>query len=151
MRILFIICSVLCLLLQPTYADNKDIFTLRQTPLEVVPEPPRMMPQDNKDQRKVRNYPEQPPVIPHKTEHYQVDAKVNQCMNCHARRAIDESNAPAVSITHYMDRDNQFLASVSPRRYFCNQCHVSQHEAKPLVENEFIDVEDIIKYLKDKK
>jgi nitrate reductase cytochrome c-type subunit len=31
-----------------------------------------------------------------------------------------------VSITHFMDRDGQFLASVSPRRFFektCIDCH----------------------------
>jgi cytochrome c-type protein NapB len=31
-----------------------------------------------------------------------------------------------VSITHFMDRDGQFLASVSPRRFFCTECHVPQ-------------------------
>ena len=30
-----------------------------------------------------------------------------------------KSQAPMVSITHFMDRDGQFLASVSPRRFFC--------------------------------
>ena len=44
-----------------------------------------------------------------------------------------ESQAPMVSITHFMDRDGQFLASVSPRRYFCTQCHVPQHDVKPPV------------------
>ena len=39
-----------------------------------------------------------------------------------------------VSITHFMDRDGQFLAAVSPRRYFCEQCHVVQLEVDPIVE-----------------
>jgi len=69
----------------------------------------------------VRNYPEQPPVIPHTIEAYQLDSNVNQCLSCHARARTGESQAPMVSITHFMDRDGQFLASVSPRRYFaCN-------------------------------
>ena len=48
---------------------------------------------------------------------------------CRAMRARERANsqAPMVSITHFMDRDGQFLASVSPRRYFCIQCHVPQH------------------------
>jgi cytochrome c-type protein NapB len=49
-----------------------------------------------------------------------------------------------VSVTHYMDRNTQFLAEVSPRRYFCNQCHVVQTDAKPLVENTFEDVDAIL-------
>jgi cytochrome c-type protein NapB len=50
-----------------------------------------------------------------------------------------------VSITHYQDRDGNFLADVAPRRYFCEQCHVPQVDAKPLVENTFQDVETLIK------
>ncbi|MBT3288836.1 MAG: hypothetical protein HN380_15920, partial [Victivallales bacterium] len=48
------------------------------------------------------------------------------------------SQAPMVSVTHFMDRDGQVLSSVTPRRYFCNQCHVPQLEVKPLVANDFI-------------
>lgn len=50
-----------------------------------------------------------------------------------------------ISITHHMDRDGQFLADVSPRRYFCNQCHVPQTEVAPLVDNTFIDIDTILK------
>lgn len=105
---------------------------------------PRMMPFVNNDIRETRNYPEQPPVIPHKTDGYIVDLNSNKCLSCHARSRTGESQAPMVSITHFMDRDGQFRASVSPRRYFCNQCHVSQREVKPLVENGFIDVDTLI-------
>ena len=49
-----------------------------------------------------------------------------------------------VSITHFMDRDNQFLAAVSPRRYFCTQCHVPQKEVKPLVDNDFVDIDQLL-------
>lgn len=105
---------------------------------------PRMLPQANTDVREVRNYPEQPPVIPHTIEAYQVDANVNQCLSCHARTRVGDSQAPMVSITHFMDRDGQFLASVSPRRYFCNQCHVPQHAVKVPVPNVFVDVDKLI-------
>ena len=43
-----------------------------------------------------------------------------------------------------MDRDNNVLADVSPRRYFCTQCHVPQADAKPLVGNSFVDVEQLL-------
>lgn len=125
-------------------AVEPDIATLRSTALDESEDAPRMMLQSNSDLRRARNYPEQPPVIPHKIEGYQVDINVNKCLTCHNRRAVEESQAPMVSITHFMDRDGQFLASISPRRYFCNQCHVPQHEVKPLVGNNFVDVDDVI-------
>lgn len=114
------------------------------TPLSEEGEPPRMLPQANTDIREVRNYPEQPPVIPHTIEAYQIDMNVNQCLSCHARARTGESQAPMVSITHFMDRDGQFLASVSPRRYFCNQCHVPQHPVKVPVVNTFRDVDTVL-------
>ena len=114
------------------------------TPLQEVGPAPRMLPQANTDIREIRNYPEQPPVIPHTIEAYQLDVNVNQCLSCHARSRTGESQAPMVSITHFMDRDGQFLASVSPRRYFCIQCHVPQHPVTPPVANRFIDVDTLL-------
>ncbi len=138
----------LCLLLVTTnvvLAQEQNVATLRNAPLAENPKPPRMTPQYNKDLRQVRNYPEQPPLIPHKSNSYQVDKQANQCLSCHSRGAIADSQAPMLSVTHFMDRDGQFLATVSPRRYFCNQCHVSQHEIKPLVGNVFVDIDTLLK------
>ena len=45
-----------------------------------------------------------------------------------------------ISITHFMDRDGQVLADVTPRRYFCTECHVQQTDARPLVPNTFKDM-----------
>jgi cytochrome c-type protein NapB len=45
-----------------------------------------------------------------------------------------------ISITHFMNRDGQVLADVTPRRYFCTACHVPQTDAKPLVDNTFEDM-----------
>ncbi|MGI9490365.1 MAG: nitrate reductase cytochrome c-type subunit [Geminicoccaceae bacterium] len=137
-------CALLIGMAAVALAADPDVATLRSTALGESDEAPRMMPQSNTDLRKARNYPEQPPVIPHKIEGYQVDINVNKCLTCHSRRAVEDSQAPMVSITHFMDRDGQFLASISPRRYFCNQCHVPQHEVKPLVGNSFVDVDDMI-------
>ncbi len=99
--------------------------------------------------RPTRNYPEQPPTIPHNIRGYQVDTNFNQCLSCHSRSATEVSGAPMVSITHFVDRDGQTLAAVSPRRYFCIQCHVPQHDIDPVKISTFkgIDqvLEDIIK------
>jgi cytochrome c-type protein NapB len=124
-------------------SDNMD--TMRgSVALDAEREPPRMEQVENQDLRRPRNYPMQPPTIPHKIDDYQVDLNANRCMSCHSRRETGESQAPMISVTHYMDRDGNFLAEVSPRRYFCQQCHVPQTNARPLVENTFEDVDQII-------
>ncbi|NRD73806.1 nitrate reductase cytochrome c-type subunit [Shewanella sp. VB17] len=125
--------------------SDVNMATLRKAPLNIEQTPPVMQKVLNTDIKQSRNYPMQPPVIPHKIDGYQIDLKVNKCMSCHARKQITDSQAPMVSVTHYMDRENNFLATLSPRRYFCTQCHVSQLDAKLLVENDFIDMDHLIK------
>jgi cytochrome c-type protein NapB len=114
------------------------------TPLDQEGAAPRMTPLRNTSEKEIRNYPEQPPLIPHSIEGYQVDLNGNKCLTCHARARTGESQAPMVSITHFMDRDGQFLASVSPRRFFCTQCHVPQHEVKAPVANDFVDIDTLM-------
>ena len=93
----------------------------------------------NDDQRKARAYPMQPPLIPHQTDNYQVDLAFNKCMSCHGRDRAAESQAPMVSVTHYQDREGTMRNEISPRRYFCTQCHVVQTDAKVPVKNDFRD------------
>jgi cytochrome c-type protein NapB len=142
-RILATLC-VLGGLASGALAADEIIATLRGAPISEAPDAPPMAKVMNKDLRRARNYPEQPPTIPHKIDGYQVDLNSNKCLSCHSRVATGQSQAPMVSITHFMDRDGQFLASVSPRRYFCNQCHVVQTEAQPLVANDFIDIDTLL-------
>jgi len=115
------------------------------TPLDQEGPPPAMTPEQNTSVREPRNYPEQPPVIPHSTEGYEVTVHANKCLSCHARTRVRESQAPMISITHFTDRDGQFLASISPRRYFCTQCHVPQHNVRMPVENDFVDIDTVLK------
>ncbi len=123
----------------------EPIATLRgPTPLVEQGVAPAMAKVSNEDLRRSRNYPEQPPTIPHHISGYQIDMNANKCMSCHSRRATADSNAPMVSITHFMNRDGQFLASVSPRRYFCTQCHVTQQVTRPLVGNDFVDIDSVL-------
>ena len=65
-------------------------------------------------------------------------------LSCHSRKLTEDSQAPMVSVTHYMDREGNFLADVSPRRYFCEQCHVTQSEVQPLIVNEFVDIDQLL-------
>ncbi len=114
------------------------------TPLNDEGPAPPMTPMRNSAEKEVRNYPEQPPVIPHSIDGYQVDLNGNKCLSCHARARTAESQAPMVSITHFMDRDGQFLASISPRRFFCTECHVPQNVTNPPVSNDFTDIDTLL-------
>ena len=114
------------------------------TPLDQEAAPPTMTRERNTSVREPRNYPEQPPTIPHAIEGYEVSLRGNKCLSCHARNRVGESQAPMISITHFADRDGQFLASVSPRRYFCTECHVPQQDVKPPVDNDFVDIDTLL-------
>ena len=123
---------------------------LRSVPVPEETRPAPMVQTENDDKKRVRSYAMQPPTIPHKTDNYQVDRFANRCMMCHARTRAPETQATPISITHYQDRDGVFLADVSPRRYFCEQCHVVQMDgASPAVKNRFRDVDTMIR--KNKK
>ncbi|WP_299983814.1 nitrate reductase cytochrome c-type subunit [uncultured Ruegeria sp.] len=87
--------------------------------------------------RMQRNYRQQPPLIPHSTEQYQIDLRTNQCLSCHDWTKAGERNAPTLSMTHYLDREGRELDQIAGTRYFCNQCHVPQADALPLVDNTF--------------
>jgi cytochrome c-type protein NapB len=137
--------GVALVLLLAGAAAAQELTGLRGTaPLTEEPEPAPIPKPVNDDIRRARNYPEQPPVIPHIIDSYQITKNANKCLSCHSRQFTTSSQAPMVSITHFMDRDGQVLAAVSPRRYFCTQCHVPQNEVEPIVENRFEDIDTIL-------
>jgi cytochrome c-type protein NapB len=112
-------------------------------PLDAESTPPPFPKIVNDDQRKTRNYPMQPPLIPHQIDNYQVDLRFNKCMDCHGRTRTQESGAPMVSVTHFQDREGNMLGEISPRRYFCTGCHVSQTDARVPVKNTFVDFHNV--------
>ncbi len=87
--------------------------------------------------RMALNYVNQPPMIPHSVDGYQVSKNTNRCLQCHGVEHYRTTGAPRVSPTHFMDSDGNVLSNVAPRRYFCLQCHVPQTDAAPIVENTF--------------
>lgn len=95
------------------------------------------------DQRRMRAYPDQPPIIPHSIEGYELSVNANRCLSCHKREFTQDSGAPMISVTHYMTRDGQMIADVSPRRYFCTACHVPQADTPPLVHSTFKDMSEL--------
>lgn len=96
-----------------------------------------------RDQALESEYVYQPPLIPHNIRGYEVSLNANKCLACHSWKNAKEMGATKISVTHYVNREDAVLADVSPRRYFCLQCHVPQAIAKPLVENEFKSVDSL--------
>ena len=92
-----------------------------------------------------RNYVQQPPVIPHDIRNYKIDLRSNKSLSCHSWDRYKKSGATKVSLTHFETRDGHALADISPRRYFCMQCHVPQANAKPLIENTYQSTSDLAK------
>ncbi|MDP3438490.1 MAG: nitrate reductase cytochrome c-type subunit [Azonexus sp.] len=84
-----------------------------------------------------RNFQKQPPLIPHSVKGYVITQNFNKCMDCHSKERAEETGATRVAKSHYLDREDKKSANISPRRYFCHQCHVPQFDAKPLVENTY--------------
>ena len=95
----------------------EPIATLRgDTPATTAPEAPRMTRFDDRDRRRVRRYPEQPPIIPHDVEGYRIDLRSNKCLACHARSRTAESGALMISITHFECRNCRSAESMDPTR-----------------------------------
>ncbi len=127
-----------------------QVASLRGTAdLDETQKAPKMANEVNDDKRLDRDYPMAAPTIPHKTEKYQIDLNANKCLSCHNRQRVEESQAPMISVTHFMNRDGNFLADVSPNRYFCTQCHASQLDVDQLIENDFISMDQLIKRVGD--
>ncbi|MCY1412893.1 Periplasmic nitrate reductase, electron transfer subunit [compost metagenome] len=144
--LLALLCSMTSLAADPNYpldAPAPDGRRPGGTLAESQPAP-ALANDENKDMRRERNYPEQPPTIPHSVRGYLIDLNSNKCLTCHSRANSTKTQAPMISITHYMDRDGQPLAAVAPRRYFCTQCHEVQKEVQPLVGNTFENIDQLL-------
>ncbi len=105
--------------------------------VEEPPAPPEVKHYRKDGEVLPRDYVQQPPLIPHKIDGYQINLKFNKCLSCHSWSTYKKAGATKISQTHFVDREKHVLANISPRRYFCTQCHVPQADAKPLVENTF--------------
>ena len=85
----------------------------------------------------------QPPLIPHAIRGYEISTNANKCLSCHSFKRSRDSGATKISVTHYGTREGQVLSDVSPRRYFCLQCHVTQADTALLVDNDFKRVDSL--------
>jgi cytochrome c-type protein NapB len=121
----------------PVAQEVKAPKALREAPLTEDSAPPDVTKQSVPAGGFERAYRQQPPLIPHKVEGYQITGENNACMGCHDWPGNTRVNAPKISETHYVDRQGVRLDKVAGTRYFCQQCHVPQADAKPLVGNIF--------------
>ncbi len=119
-------------------ADASEVTSLRGP--TAVPEsttPPPLAEPEPSDQRIPRAFREQPPLIPHDIEGLAIRLGENACLECHERGSAADAGAPPAAESHYRDRAGKPLSSIARSRWFCNQCHVPQTGAAPLVRNEF--------------
>ena len=84
-----------------------------------------------------RTYEQQPPLIPHGIEKYDLNLRLNGCLKCHSEATAEKENTKPTPESHFLDRDGKKLDKLSSRRYFCTQCHTVQLKGNPLVENTF--------------
>lgn len=142
---LAVLVSVMSLGLAATaLAQDQALQSLRgDAPVTEAPPAPDVKKQNTDPARFGRAYRQQPPLIPHKIDRYQINVKVNQCMRCHDWPYNVQEGAPKISETHYMNREGVALDHVSRTRWFCTQCHVPQVNARALVENTFESAIDV--------
>ena len=83
------------------------------------------------------SFEDQPPMIPHSIDKTRITLHENSCLGCHNRKdsKIEDSTPPPKS--HYKTREGKKLKAISTGRYFCTQCHATQANKDPIVENTF--------------
>ncbi len=98
------------------------------------------------DQILPRAYLGAPPQIPHDISDFlPITADGNMCIACHNQpdqwgKKREQFTPTPIPQSHYTDLRNapgKVTDHLINARYNCNQCHVPQHDAKPLVENTF--------------
>lgn len=114
-----------------------------EIPLNQVNDPPVVFEQAKPANGFGRAYRQQPPLIPHRIEGYQVTKAFNKCLSCHGWPQYTKYGAPKVSETHYVDRAGARTDEIAGGRWFCTQCHVPQDDARALVPNAFKNASEL--------
>lgn len=88
-----------------------------------------------------RTFLTQPPLVPHSTEKYEpITAEDNSCLECHITDELRGKKLPKMGQSHFSKtaKNSDGTPAVEMSRFQCNTCHVTQVDAKPLVESLFI-------------
>lgn len=132
--ILVVLFSAIGCKVQKT-SQKEDVRSLRgNLPLKSQSEAPKKLEWYTGETAVKRSYAQQPPVVPHEIDDYEISLTGNACMNCHGN---PDTGAPGLSSTHYEDREGNVLKTLAARRHFCTQCHVPQAAINPIVGNTF--------------
>lgn len=87
-----------------------------------------------------RTFIDQPPMIPHSIEKYvPLTMEENACMECHQTDELRGKPVPQIGKSHFIDQ-GKGQKVLSMARFQCDNCHVPQVDAKPLVENQFVGI-----------
>ena len=87
-----------------------------------------------------------PPMIPHQiVDFVPITIDENQCADCHVDAelvgtTVEEGEATPAPASHFTDlrrAADKVTAELIGARFLCTQCHATQADAKPLVENTF--------------
>jgi len=85
-----------------------------------------------------RSFADQPPLIPHNIDGFDITASSNDCLDCHISSDFKGKKMPMVSKSHLITQaDAKADPELNMLRWQCNSCHVAQVDAKPLVGNYF--------------
>ena len=119
-----------------------DVSSLRGVPeIPATGDAPEMQRFINDKENIARTFKQQPPLVPHDNEKYTISLKENKCLECHMKQpGKDEAKSVLMGESHFIDRNGNKLDQPSAARYFCNQCHVPQIDAQPLVGSTFTSV-----------
>ena len=134
--IVFILVTCVVGLAGHAVADVNSLRGAEAVP--ATPAAPKLMSFINDKENIDRTFEEQPPLVPHSNEKYTITLQQNKCLDCHVKQEGKEvAKSVEMSDSHFMDRDGNKLAKPYGGRYFCNQCHVPQVDAPPLIGTSF--------------
>jgi nitrate reductase cytochrome c-type subunit len=108
-----------------------------------TPAPP-MQRQVTDDVRRRRNYPDQPPLIPHSIEGYALDLNANKCLSCRARKFTEQSQAPMDKIARKMQASKEvwghIFGSIDTRdKFLALRKHLAEREWERMKANDSLE------------
>jgi len=123
----------------PTSMRGADVMTADKAP--ALKQYSEKTPGVGTPQLIARNYPTQPPMVPHNIEKYvPLTVEENACMDCHQTAEIRGQKIPQIGVSHFSKtvkaKDGKPVLEMS--RFQCDTCHVPQADAPPLVESRFV-------------
>ncbi|MBE0474955.1 nitrate reductase cytochrome c-type subunit [Rhodoferax sp.] len=85
-----------------------------------------------------RSFASQPPLVPHNVDGFDISQTENACWDCHSSDEFKGKKMPMVSKSHLVKgTEAKADPELDMKRWQCDNCHVPQVDAKPLVGNDF--------------